>query len=163
MAESDSDSEVSSIVTKSKVIAGNVDIGMQLGSESESNVVVGKKSATSSSSSSSKSSRSKARRRSAKTTTTSATNELTVMTASGSTSTTSDATNCATTDSDGTAAVPVPPRVCQFNYTGYSEERDGDGPVRRKATCKSCQAVIKESGSTTTNFIRHLRMLHPLK
>lgn len=68
-------------------------------------------------------------------------------------STTNKSTATASTSSfsatvtDSSATVPVPPRVCQFNYTNYTEEKDETGPVRRNATCLSCHAVIKRVGA----------------
>ena len=41
----------------------------------------------------------------------------------------------------------------------YKDHKRTDG--RREAECKICSKVISERGSTTSNFLRHVKSAHP--
>lgn len=56
----------------------------------------------------------------------------------------------------GTPAAAAVPFVIAFGYKNFKQ----DGTNKRSADCKVCSTRIKDAGSTTSNFIRHLKT-HP--
>ena len=55
-------------------------------------------------------------------------------------------------------AIMEPP-VIKFAYENY-EKQVTAGKVKTSAKCKQCTKTIRDTGTTTTNYRRHLRSLH---